>query len=98
MFDEILTKIFGSRNDRLIKQYRRQCEAINKLEPAMQALTDEQLQAKTEEFRQRVTAGESTDALLPEAFAVVREGSRDGDASLRCAAHWCYGLERWQDC
>lgn len=75
MFDEILTKIFGSRNDRLIKQYRRQCEAINKLEPAMQALTDEQLQAKTEEFRQRVTAGESTDALLPEAFAVVREAS-----------------------
>ena len=51
MFDEILTKIFGSRNDRLIKQYRRQCEAINKLEPAMQALTDEQLQSKTEEFR-----------------------------------------------
>lgn len=75
MFDEILTKIFGSRNDRLIKQYRRQCEAIDKLEPAMQALSDEQLKAKTEEFRQRVAAGESTDDLLPEAFAVVREAA-----------------------
>ncbi len=75
MFDSILTKIFGSRNDRLIKQYRRQCEAINKLEPAMKALTDEQLQAKTQEFRDRIAAGETTDQLLPEAFAVVREAS-----------------------
>ena len=47
MFDELLTKIFGSRNDRLIKQYRRKCDAINKLEPQMQALTDEQTQAET---------------------------------------------------
>ncbi len=75
MFDEILTKIFGSRNDRLIKQYRRQCEAINKLEPAMKALTDEQLKAKTAEFRERIAKGETTDQLLPEAFAVVREAS-----------------------
>lgn len=75
MFDEILTKIFGSRNDRLIKQYRRKCEAINKLEPAMQALSDEQLKAKTIEFRERLAKGETTDDLLPEAFAVVREAS-----------------------
>lgn len=75
MFDEILTKIFGSRNDRLIKQYRRKCDAINKLEPAMQALSDEQLKAKTAEFRQRIANGETLEALLPEAFAVVREAS-----------------------
>lgn len=75
MFDELLTKIFGSRNDRLIKQYRRQCEAINKLEPAMKALSDEELQAKTGEFRERIAKGETTDRLLPEAFAVVREAA-----------------------
>ena len=75
MFDELLTKIFGSRNDRLIKQYRRKCDAINKLEPQMKALTDEQLQAKTQEFRDRIAKGATTDELLPEAFAVVREAS-----------------------
>ncbi len=75
MFDELLTKIFGSRNDRLIKQYRRKCDAINKLEPAMQALSDEELKAKTQEFRDRIAKGATTDELLPEAFAVVREAS-----------------------
>ena len=75
MFDELLTKIFGSRNDRLIKQYRSKCDAINKLEPAMQALSDEELKAKTQEFRDRIAKGATTDELLPEAFAVVREAS-----------------------
>ena len=75
MFDELLTKIFGSRNDRLIKHYRRKCDAINKLEPAMQALSDEELKAKTQEFRDRIAKGATTDELLPEAFAVVREAS-----------------------
>lgn len=75
MFDELLTIIFGSRNDRLIKQYRRKCDAINKLEPAMQALSDEELKAKTQEFRDRIAKGATTDELLPEAFAVVREAS-----------------------
>ena len=75
MFSEFLTKIFGSRNDRLIKQYRRQCAAINKLEPAIHALSDEELKAKTQEFRDRLAKGEKLDALLPEAFAVVREAS-----------------------
>ena len=75
MFDELLTKIFGSRNDRLIKQYRRKCDAINKLEPAMQALSDEELKAKTQEFRDRIAQGATTDDLLTEAFAVVREAS-----------------------
>ena len=70
-----LTKIFGSRNDRLIKQYRRKVAAINKLEPEMKALSDEQLKAKTAEFRQRLADGASLDSLLPEAFAVVREAS-----------------------
>ena len=53
MFDSFLTKIFGSRNDRLVRQYRKRCAQINKLEPQMQALTDEQLQGKTAEFRDR---------------------------------------------
>ena len=70
-----LTKIVGSRNDRLIKQYRRKVAVINKLEPEMKALSDEQLKAKTAEFRQRLADGASLDSLLPEAFAVVREAS-----------------------
>ena len=76
MFDELLTKIFGSRNERLIKQYRRQVAAINKLEPAMEALSDAALQAKTQEFRDRIAKGATTDELLTEAFAVVREASK----------------------
>ncbi len=70
-----LTKIFGSRNDRLIKQYRRKVAVINKLEPEIKALSDEQLKAKTAEFRQRLADGASLDSLLPEAVAVVREAS-----------------------
>ena len=76
MFDELLTKIFGSRNERLIKQYRRQVAAINKLEPAMEALSDAELQAKTQKFRDRIAKGATTDELLTEAFAVVREASK----------------------
>ena len=76
MFDELLTKIFGSRNERLIKQYRRQVAVINKLEPAMEALSDAELQAKTQEFRDRIAKGATTDELLTEAFAVVREASK----------------------
>ena len=76
MFDELLTKIFGSRNERIIKQYRRQVAAINKLEPAMEALSDAELQAKTQEFRDRIAKGATTDELLTEAFAVVREASK----------------------
>ncbi|MDP2881709.1 MAG: preprotein translocase subunit SecA [Azonexus sp.] len=73
MISGLLKKIFGSRNDRLIKQYSQAVKRINALEPAMQALSDEALRAKTDEFRQRHANGESLDALLPEAFAVVRE-------------------------
>ncbi len=76
MATNFLTKIFGSRNDRLVKQYRKTTERINALEPSLELLTDEQLRAKTQEFKDRVSAGESLDDLLPEAFAVVREGSK----------------------
>jgi preprotein translocase subunit SecA len=71
-----LTKIFGSRNDRLLKQYRKTVERINALEAGLESLSDEELRAKTQSFRDRAAAGESLDALLPEAFAVVREGSK----------------------
>lgn len=72
----ILTKIFGSRNERLLKQYRAVVTRINALEAGLLQLDDAALQAKTAEFRQRVGQGESLDKLLPEAFAVVREASR----------------------
>jgi preprotein translocase subunit SecA len=71
-----LTQIFGSRNDRLIKQYRKTVVLINALEAQYEAFSDEQLRAKTDEFRARVAQGESLDNILPEAFAVVREGSK----------------------
>jgi preprotein translocase subunit SecA len=71
-----LTKLFGSRNDRLIKQYRKTVVSINALEAKYEALSDEQLRAKTDEFRTRVEKGETLDEILPEAFAVVREGSK----------------------
>jgi len=76
MISGLLKKIFGSRNDRLIRQYAQSVKRINVLEPAMQALGDEQLRGKSAEFRQRVANGEALDALLPEAFAVVREASK----------------------
>ncbi|WP_138517248.1 preprotein translocase subunit SecA [Rhodoferax bucti] len=72
----ILTKIFGSRNDRLLKQYKAVVTKINALEPQLEGLSDEALRAKTQEFKDRVVGGESLDAILPEAFAVVREGSK----------------------
>jgi preprotein translocase subunit SecA len=76
MASNILTKIFGSRNDRLLKTYRKTVERINALEPEYERLDDQQLRAKTREFIDRVAAGETLDAILPEAFAVVREGSK----------------------
>lgn len=71
----LIKKIFGSRNDRTLKQLRRQVVHINVLEPQMQALSDAELRAKTDDFRGRLQAGTKLDALLPEAFAVVREAS-----------------------
>ena len=76
MATNFLTKIFGSRNDRLLKQYRKTAARINAMEPTYEALSDAELRAKTDEFKARVVGGEELDALLPEAFAVVREGSK----------------------
>lgn len=76
MLSTLFKKLFGSRNDRLIKQYSQTVKEINALEPSMQALSDEALRAKTEEFKQRFQQGETLEKLLPEAFAVVREGSQ----------------------
>jgi preprotein translocase subunit SecA len=76
MLSTLVKKIFGSRNERLIKQYSHTVRQITAMEPAMQVLSDEQLRAKTDEFRQRYASGESLDDLLPEAFAVVREAGK----------------------
>jgi preprotein translocase subunit SecA len=76
MATNILTKIFGSRNDRLLKQYRSVVARINALEPQFEALSDDALKSKTQEFKDRIANGEALDAVLPEAFAVVREGSK----------------------
>ncbi|MEZ7829176.1 preprotein translocase subunit SecA, partial [Brachymonas denitrificans] len=72
----ILTKIFGSRNDRLLGKYRKTVARINALEKDFEQLSDEQIPAKTAEFRERVAKGETLDAILPEAFALVREASK----------------------
>ncbi|QSI32958.1 preprotein translocase subunit SecA [Variovorax sp. RKNM96] len=76
MATNFLTQIFGSRNDRLLKQYRKTVERINALEPEFEKLSDDALRAKTQEFKDRVAKGETLDGLLPEAFATVREGSK----------------------
>ena len=76
MFSNLAAKLFGSRNERLIRKMMKTVHTINALEAQMEALADEALQAKTAEFRARVEKGEALDALLPEAFAVVREASR----------------------
>jgi len=75
MISRVLKNIFGSRNDRLLKQYRATVQTINKLEAGIAKLSDEELRQKTDSFRQRFAQGETLDTLLPEAFAVVREAS-----------------------
>ncbi|MBC6961951.1 MAG: preprotein translocase subunit SecA, partial [Nitrosomonas sp.] len=76
MLSNLLKSIFGSRNDRLIKQYLKIVRTINELEAAISLLSDEELRAKTSEFKQRVANEEKLDQLLPEAFAVVREAGK----------------------
>ena len=76
MISNLLKKIFGSRNERLLKQFRKNVQVINAFEPELQKLTDDELRAKTEQFKQRVTDGAPLDDLLPEAFAVVREAAQ----------------------
>src|SRR6202022_2304326 len=76
MIPNILTKIFGSRNERLLKQYAQVVQEINALEPAIAALSDDELKAKTPTLKERVAKGETLDAVMPEEFAVVREASK----------------------
>ncbi|WP_347262341.1 preprotein translocase subunit SecA [Rudaea sp.] len=76
MFNRILTGIFGSRNERLIKQMQKSVARINALEPALQALSDEELRARTDALKARLAAGETVNDILPDAFATVREASR----------------------
>jgi preprotein translocase subunit SecA len=76
MINSLLTRVFGSRNERLLRQLSRIVVKINALEPEMEKLSDAQLQAKTPEFKERIAKGEALDKVLPEAFAVCREASR----------------------
>lgn len=76
MLGKIVTKIFGSRNDRTIRRMRKVVGEINKLEPEFEKLTDDELKAKTNEFRERLKNGEKEEDILPEAFATVREASK----------------------
>ena len=75
MINKLLTRVFGSRNDRLLRQLERIVAKVNALEPEMQKLSDEALKAKTGEFQQRIAGGEALDKVLPEASAVCREAS-----------------------
>ena len=76
MLGKALAKVFGSKNDRMIRQYRQIVARINGLEEGVSGLDDARLAAKTVKFRERIAQGESLDALLPEVFAVVREAAR----------------------
>lgn len=76
MLNQFFTKLFGSRNTRVLNRLWKVVDKINALEPEMEALSDEELGSKTHEFKQRLANGEKLDALIPEAFAVVREASR----------------------
>ena len=76
MLNKLITKFIGSRNERLVKKMSRSISRINDLEPSIKGLSDEEIKAKTAELRSRHQDGESLDALLPEAFALVREASQ----------------------
>ncbi|TKB53718.1 preprotein translocase subunit SecA [Ferrimonas aestuarii] len=76
MFTQLLTKVFGSKNERTLKQLRKVAEKVNQLEEAYEALSDEEIKQKTEEFKKRIADGAALDDILPEAFATVREASK----------------------
>ncbi|MDH5218197.1 MAG: preprotein translocase subunit SecA, partial [Gammaproteobacteria bacterium] len=76
MFGNVLKKVFGSRNERELKRYKKNVEKINALEDEISQLSDDELRGKTEEFKKRAQEGESLDSILPEAFAIVREGGK----------------------
>ena len=76
MINSLLTRVFGSSNDRQLRQLNRIVVRINALEPDIEKLSDDELKARTPEFRKRIADGETLDKILPEAFAVCREASR----------------------
>jgi len=76
MLNSLLTRIFGSRNDRLLRQFQKNVDRINAFEPELEKLSEEQLRAKTDELKKRLADGATLDQILPDAFAVCREGSR----------------------
>lgn len=76
MLIKLLTKVFGSRNDRTLRRMRKAVILINQMEPEMEKLSDDELKAKTNEFRERLAKGATVESLLPEAFATVREASK----------------------
>ncbi|QIQ20360.1 preprotein translocase subunit SecA [Zophobihabitans entericus] len=76
MFLKLLTKVFGSRNDRVLNSMKKRVERINRLEPQMEALSDDELKQKTAEFKERLASGQKLDGILEEAYAVVREASK----------------------
>src|SRR5690554_6056228 len=76
MIQTLLTKVFGSRNQRMLKSYRKGVERVNQLESEFESLSDAELVAKTDEFRRRIADGATLDSILPEAFAICREGSK----------------------
>ncbi len=93
MFGLIFRKVFGTKHERDVKRMRPIVVEINAIEPSMQALSDEDLRAKTQEFRQRLADGAEVDELLPEAFAACREArtAHGPDAALRRPAHGRHG-------
>ena len=90
MLIKMLTKVFGSRNDRTLRRMRKVVNIINGMEPAMEKLSDDELKAKTGEFRARLEKGESLESLIPEAFAVERV-----NASSACATSTCSCWAVW---
>ena len=99
MFTTLIRKVVGTKNDREVKRLSRLVQRINALEPEMQALTDDGIRDKTAQFRQRLEQGETLDAILPEAFALVREASqRTLFTPFRCADDWRHGVACRQDC
>ena len=88
----LFQKVFGTRSEHEVKRIMPLVEKTESLRPEMQKLTDEQLRDKTREFKKRLSEGETLDDLLPEAFAVVREGCEASSwyGALPCTAHWWY--------
>ena len=95
MFQKALKKVFGDRNQRLLNKLSKTVNEINALEAGLQTLSDQELSARTADFKQRIAGGANRDDLLAEVFAVVREVSVRtlGFTAFRCSVDWRYGVE-----